>query len=126
MAKGCILVVDDEHILEELYQDMLASAGYSHVSFNDAREALNYLMVNSSRMDLAVIDLSLPFMTGAELANEMGEIDPDLPVLMVTGQLETEHTDNNVRAALQKPVARAELLKAVQKYRRRSPAGRCA
>ncbi len=49
MVKGYILVVDDE-LRKQMYEEMLASAGYEHLSYSDAEDAL-YFLINKPLSD---------------------------------------------------------------------------
>ncbi len=117
MPKGRILVVDDEQILEQLYEIILASVGYEHVSFHDLREATRFLMANHSQIDLALIDITMRGIKGDDIARQIAQIDPGLPIIMMSDR-QTEQIDGNVRAILHKPVLEEELLQSVEKYMR--------
>ncbi len=125
MANGCILVVDDEREVEEAYEGLLESSGYEHISYNDAESAFYFLMINHSNIDLALIDLTMPDVTGADIAKQMAFIDPALPIIIMTGHMETEHIHGNVRAVLHKPIAKADLLAAVERHKRQPSRGGC-
>ena len=125
MAKGCILVVDDEPMIERAYEELLESSGYERISYNDAQEAFYFLMVNHSKIDVALIDLTMPNVKGSEIARQMSFIDPELPIILMTGNLETDYEDANVRTVLKKPITKAELLAAVERHMRQSPHESC-
>ncbi len=124
MRKGCILVVDDEHMLEEAYGMMLSGVGYDRICYCDAKDALDFLLKNHSKIDLALIDLTMPKVTGTEIAKQIAAIDADLPIIIMTGTL-ADNVDHNVRAVLQKPITMTELLEAVQKHMRPYPHKNC-
>jgi len=85
MSKKRILLVDDEQIVKELTETMLAALDHQVRSFEDAGEALALFGQDSSSFDLVITDQSMPCMTGVELAKKLKEIRPDLPVVISTG-----------------------------------------
>lgn len=117
MRKGRILVVGEEHILEQLYQLILASAGYEHDSFSDAEKALSFLTAHHARVDLALIDVPAPRLKNNRLVKRIAAIDPGLPIIIITAG-QTRQANGSVRAILKKPFLGEDLLQAVQEHRR--------
>ncbi|MEX0992674.1 MAG: response regulator transcription factor [Solirubrobacterales bacterium] len=86
-----IMVVEDDAATCEFLADNLRADSYRVVTAQTARQALNLLEVK--RCDLLVLDLMLPDVSGYELCRRLrasdglaGRIDPDLPVIMVSGR----------------------------------------
>ncbi len=119
MAKSCVLVLDDEHKLEELYEHILGMAGYDHICFRDGTHALNFLKGNHSNINLALINQKIPGIVGTEIAKQMALIDPELPLIVMTGKRRTEYAATNIRAVLKRPVTTAEVLRAVREHIRK-------
>lgn len=82
-ADNKILVVDDEHSIRELFEDICAEAGYSVFAAADAAEALAVLQ----REDMAVIflDLKLFGMNGIELCRRIRSKKPLAIIYAITG-----------------------------------------
>ncbi len=80
MAK--ILVVEDDPNQCLLYRDGLAAEGYDVVAAADGREALR--LVEESRPDLVVMDISMPGMDGIEAMSRMLSKNHKLPVILNT------------------------------------------
>jgi CheY-like chemotaxis protein len=80
-----ILVVDDELACLELTQAMLRRYGYGVVTAQSGREALR-LFENEPdlHVDLAIIDIVMHDMTGLEVAREIRQIRPALPILFIS------------------------------------------
>ena len=117
MAKGRILVVDDDRLVLQMYMHTLRREGYKYSPFFDAARALRYVTMHHPEIDLALIDLVMPVMSGVELSKRLLVIAPELPVILTTAQpVEEKPTKDNVRAVLPKPTTRAELFSAVQQY----------
>ncbi len=109
-----ILVVDDDPIYEEIIGIQLEEAGYEHLSFETPLQAMAFFRQNSKCIDLAIIDLVLPFMGGDELAKKLREIAPDLPILFVTGHIELKNIISTISKVMYKPLLRAEFIHAVE------------
>ncbi|MEA1933123.1 MAG: response regulator [Thermodesulfobacteriota bacterium] len=85
-----ILVVDDElDMLMLLRMIMEDNTDYEVDTTNNPSEALKMVMEND--YDLVISDLKMPGMDGLELFDEVKEMDPDLPLIIITayGSLET-------------------------------------
>lgn len=89
VTKDQILVVDDEENMRSILTRLLTSAGYAVLSAASAAEAMK--LVDSHTIDLAITDLVMPGTDGMKLLTELKEIDPSMPVIMVTayGTIET-------------------------------------
>jgi DNA-binding NtrC family response regulator len=82
MAKARILVVEDEETQRQLYCEELAAAGYETIGVGNALEAEEFL--SRERVDLVVLDLNLPGVSGLELLPRIHELHPGLPVIIHT------------------------------------------
>ena len=78
-----ILVVDDEELLAESLAEILRLQGHSVEALTNPRLALERLERNS--VDLLFTDLGMPELTGWDLAVQGRAIQPNLPVVLVTG-----------------------------------------
>ncbi len=81
--KAVILCVDDEENPLILRKMVLEKAGYHVVTANSGKKALEVLQSRS--VDLVLSDLLMPGMTGTELARQVKESHPELPVVLVSG-----------------------------------------
>ncbi len=84
-GSGRVLFVDDEPGLAELGKIMLESLGYTVTSLTGSMEALDHFRANPDGCDLVITDMTMPKMTGAELARRMLEIRADIPIILCTG-----------------------------------------
>ncbi len=80
-----ILVVDDEAALTQAYVRMLERYGFRVTAFNCSVEALQAVAAEPNRYDLLLTDLTMPRLSGIELATETRRINAKLPVVLVTG-----------------------------------------
>jgi DNA-binding NtrC family response regulator len=82
MSQETILVVDDEEVMRDVLQRLLAEAGYA-VSVAEAGPQ-GLALARKGGYDAAIVDVMLPDMGGLEVLEELKRIDPDFVVLMIT------------------------------------------
>ena len=108
-----ILVVEDNELVRQLVEKMLASLGYEVVSASDGNEALS-LIEGEDNIDLLFTDVVMPGgLSGRQVADRARAIRPDLPVLFTSGYTENAivhqgRLDEGVHL-LQKPYRRDKL-----------------
>ncbi|HVZ23551.1 MAG TPA: sigma-54 dependent transcriptional regulator [Vicinamibacterales bacterium] len=79
---GTILVVDDEDIMREILEALLAREGYQVRLAASGEEGLE--IAKTTPLDAAIVDVMMPGMDGMTLLDELRRLDDDLPVVMVT------------------------------------------
>jgi len=84
-GKERILFVDDEWAIVDLYQDLLGRLGYEVIGRTSSIEALEAFRENPGKFDLVVTDMTMPNMTGMELARKVFAIRPDIPIILGSG-----------------------------------------
>ena len=82
MSRARLLIVDDEPDMVENCARILGRAGYDCLTATDPRRALG--MIESERPDLLLTDLKMPDVDGMELLRHARELDPAMPVIMIT------------------------------------------
>ncbi len=114
---GRVLVVDDEPELLAICSELLADAGHAPATAANADAALD--RIRRGAIDAIVSDIRMPGLGGIDLLREVRRLDPDLPVILMTGSptLETaiEALEHGAVQYLLKPVAAAALLAAVSR-----------
>jgi PAS domain S-box-containing protein len=112
-----VLLVDDEVTLVDLGERMLRSLGYQVTTRTSSIEALELFRSRNADFDLVLTDMTMPNMTGAELAKEMLAIRPDIPIILCTGyseiMTEEKARDIGVRSFIMKPLTRKDIGKAI-------------
>ena len=110
---GKIMIVDDEKSILDWSSKILTECGYSVVAVDSGTEALAEFTKAPNEFDLVITDLSMPKMTGLELANLLKDKRSDLPILLSTGFSETltpaKLKENGITSLLMKPVIASEL-----------------
>lgn len=112
-----ILIVDDDRLLREVLADFLIGNGYEVDTAENASLAL--AKFSAGKYQLAIIDQSMPGMTGIDLMIELLEQDPDLQCLIMTGFPTIDLVYNamleGASSYIIKPFQLIELLNIVQK-----------
>ena len=80
-----ILLIDDEEQIVSMEQQMLENLGYEVTARTDSTEALKEFSQKPQNFDLVITDMTMPHMTGDELALKLLDIKPDIPVILCTG-----------------------------------------
>ena len=82
---GTILFVDDEHIVTAVGEQMLKGLGYEVLLARSGKEALGMYKDNREKIDLVILDMILPGMSGGETCERLREINPRIKVLLSSG-----------------------------------------
>jgi PAS domain S-box-containing protein len=80
-----ILLVDDEDMITQMEKQMLERLGYHVTARTGSIDALEAFKANPDRFDLVITDMTMPNMTGEQLAGEIMKIRSDIPVILCTG-----------------------------------------
>ena len=114
-----ILFVDDEQALVELGQELLQDLGYHVTTETSSSKALEMFRTKPDAFDLVISDMTMPGLTGRELARELLAIRPDIPIIMCSGLTEFlnegEAREAGVRQFLMKPYSAGSLATAIRK-----------
>ncbi|WP_300667358.1 transporter substrate-binding domain-containing protein [Desulfoluna sp.] len=117
-GRETVLVVDDEEELAFLLKRMLMRAGYRVTVYTDSQDAWAHYQATSGVYDLVLSDMTMPGMTGVDLAKEVLTSTPGIPVILCTGYSDRAARQKaeavGVRTFLMKPVAMNQLLTAVR------------
>ncbi|MBL9204831.1 MAG: PAS domain S-box protein [Opitutaceae bacterium] len=113
-----ILVVDDEVAIASMEKRILERLGYQVEAMNRPEEALDKFRIAPQAYDVLITDLTMPQMSGTDLAQQVLRIRPDLPILLTTGYI-ANLTLERVRAMgiaqlLYKPITVQGLAEAVR------------
>ncbi len=102
-----ILVVDDDESILKLLERML-SPPHTVLCATNGTEALDLFQARAESIDLVLLDLGMPDMSGYEILAAMQITDPDV-VVVVTGMTPDEERLPGVRAVIEKPFTTANL-----------------
>ena len=108
-----ILVVEDEEEVRAPVAGALKGCGYDIIEARDGREAL-FMLNSQTRIDLVLLDLSIPEISGQEVLKRMRARHRDIRVVIFTGQLSEEQDFSDAERVLRKPVPLAEVARTVR------------
>ena len=118
-GKEHVLFVDDEKVLVDMAEEMLNVLGYRFTGGTNSVEILELFRARPNAFDLVITDMTMPGLTGRELARDILEIRPDMPIIMCSGFTEFVNTqdarDAGIREFLMKPYATDALAKTVRR-----------
>ena len=80
-----ILLVDDEEMVAEIGKDMLEKLGYKTAVAIGGNEAIKLLKTLRHEVDLVILDMIMPDMSGGETFNRLKAIKPDIKILLSSG-----------------------------------------
>lgn len=80
-----ILLIDDEEMVLEVSKDILEQLGYKVLSAKSGKEAIDVFKKHKDIIDLVVLDMIMPEMSGGETYDALKEINTDIKVLLCTG-----------------------------------------
>ena len=122
-----ILLVDDEQVILDLGEKTLKQLGYDVVVKNGGVEALTLFRADPDRFDLVITDMTMPKMTGDQLARELMKVRPNIPVILCTGfssKISREQAKEiGIKAYAMKPLARREMAITVRNVLDGEPSG---
>ncbi|MBE6419759.1 MAG: response regulator transcription factor [Akkermansiaceae bacterium] len=124
MRERCILVAEDDEPIRRALCDTLKGAGYSVLPAADGREALEILLTKD--IDLALLDVNMPHISGFKLLKVMAGECPGVPSIILTAHGEEQDRVKGLTLGADdyvvKPFSIAELLARIAAVLRRSPA----
>jgi len=101
-----ILLVDDEEMVLRASARLLSGQGLEVSSYQQPRAALELVAAHPSRFDIALIDLSMPEMSGLELAARLSAVNPGLPILLSSGNASGVDLEQARRAGIREIIAK--------------------
>jgi PAS domain S-box-containing protein len=112
-GKGTILLVDDEEMILDVGKTMLERLGYDVVIARGGEKALSLFREKAREIDLVILDIIMPKMSGDEVFVRLKEIKPDVKVLVSSGYSMDGSTRNLMESGclgfIQKPFSLAGL-----------------
>lgn len=116
MKKHCILVIEDQEDLAELYESVIKNGGYGARMALTGEEGLAEFHLHGA--DAVLLDMTLPEMPGVEVLREIRRLNASVPVIVITGeendQLHRQCERLGVHDYLKKPVDYGALLVAIK------------
>ncbi len=108
-----ILFVDDELPIRTLVDRHLTTLGYNVTCCSSPTEAMERFQQQPDQFDLVLTDMTMPIMTGAELAQRIRTLQHHIPVVICTGHSELINPEKaksmGIDGFIMKPIQKAEL-----------------
>jgi len=108
-----VMIVDDERPLVALAEEIAAELGYEPVGFDSSRAALEAFSAQPQRFDAVLTDEAMPDLVGTELAFQIRQLRPAIPIILMSGyggaQLTNRAAEIGVNEVLRKPLHRRDL-----------------
>ena len=113
-----VLLVDDEEAVLDIGRDLLKAMGCRVLRARDGREAIELYQKNQDDIDIVILDMIMPNISGSDTYDRMKEIDPEIKVLLSSGySIDGQATDILNRGCsgfIQKPFTINELSAAIR------------
>ena len=113
-----ILVADDETIITKSTARFLERYGYKTFTAYDGKEALTVYKRHAEEIDLVLLDMEMPEMTGPECLVKLRELRPDLNVITFSGHIikdpDWDPSEAGTHTAIEKPFDSTKLLDTVR------------
>lgn len=115
-----VLVVDDEAPVREAVMDVLSLEGIQVLAAADGQMALDIFSERASEIDLVLLDLSMPGLSGDETLRRMRELDSTVPVILSSGydkrDLRHRFSTRDLTGFIQKPYTAKRLSDSIWRY----------
>jgi signal transduction histidine kinase/ActR/RegA family two-component response regulator len=112
-----VLFVDDERSVRWVAQRVLSEHGYGVIAVADGYRAVDEFRRGKEAIDLVVLDLAMPGMSGLECSERLREVDPTARILVASGRVPGGDAEGMRETGavgyLQKPYSATELTEAV-------------
>ena len=108
-----VLLVDDEDMIIDVAEEVLKQLGYNVLVARSGKEAIEIYEENKERIDMVILDMIMPDISGGDTYDRMKEMDPDVKVLLssgysINGQAK-EILDRGCNGFIQKPYKMRQL-----------------
>lgn len=117
-GEGTVLLVDDEEMIRTVAEEMILALGYKVITAGGGQEAITIFKAHRNDIDLIILDLIMPKMSGSEAFDRFREIDAGVKILLSSGySINGEVSDIIKRGCngfIQKPFSIHELSKKIK------------
>ncbi len=113
-----VLVIDDDSGVRNIAAFILKQSGFTVLTAGDGQEGLEVFQANREQIGAVVLDLTMPRMDGLETITALNALQPDLPIVLMSGYSVTEITSQfagrGIAGFVQKPFRTSDFLSAIR------------
>lgn len=113
-----LLLVEDDELVRDAMTRLFVREGYLVLTASTGHDAIGLLRTPSSPIDVVLLDIGLPDVSGADLCARLRQFYPNMPVVVCTGAASQEEADELRRLGITyffcKPIAMPDLVAAVR------------
>lgn len=110
-----VMFVDDEPSITKITKKLLARRGFDVQVFTDSAKALEAFERDPGAFSIVVTDLTMPKLTGLELASRIRGLDANIPIVLASGQIDDVMGNEDIAEVLRKPVDIQDLVAAIHR-----------
>jgi len=116
-GSGSVLLVDDEQMVLDVGREMLQRLGFRVTTAGSGQEAVRLFEASSNGIDLVILDLIMPHMSGSETYDRIRKVDPEVKILLASGYSLDGHAkqilERGCDGFIQKPFNMEQLYKKI-------------
>ena len=120
-----VMVVDDDDQVRDVVGDILRRAGFRVLAVGRGRDAISLFASRHANIDIVVLDLTMPDLTGDEVMVVLRAVEPNIPIVLISGYLGSDAVRDaaTMKATdmVQKPFLPDDLVDAVRRSLRQTP-----
>lgn len=117
-GRATILLVDDERVLLDILQEMLRRFGYTTLTAESGEQAIEIFKEQKGKVDLVILDLSMPGMGGDDCLKTLLRMDPETRVIISSGYSVNRKVEENLRSGaigfIPKPYRQSEITRVIR------------
>jgi signal transduction histidine kinase/CheY-like chemotaxis protein len=113
----CILVVDDEDLVRDVVNSVLVRRGFRVLTAADGEEALAIYRDRAREIDLVLLDMTMPRLSGVQVHHQLQQINPAVRVIFSSGHADVSERDRlaaSTQTFVPKPYKPEELVRKIR------------
>jgi len=116
-GSGTLMIVDDEIDVIDVCRELIRELGYNAIVAKSGHEALTIYDKAKDQIDMVILDMVMPDISGGETFEKLRAINPDVKVLLSSGYIQNEQTEKIIKKGcngfIQKPFTINKLSKKI-------------
>ena len=84
-TRGMVLLIDDERVVREIGRDMINFIGLDCITASNGKDALELYQQHMGRIDIVLLDVKMPEMSGEKVYRELKRIQPEVKIIVTSG-----------------------------------------